>query len=231
MLLKSCFSGPLGFQIASDAFAYVYVSGLMMALNIIEEDMNDGLDLLERWFDADERRRMVGTVDEEDGANVGHSSMRQLRAVSSTPLSSTQHLPRDLHGPPPVGIMPEPLFCDPLYCSIPHPPNCLNYEKPVSVVGQMLLLLPHYCSHVLPKLSLCDSRMERPLDRLVLHLKNNRSGQSPSMIINGITWCKLFFGQIASVANYYGRFLPKYRFLLLSHEKRQSGHCHHKSQT
>eukprot|EP00581_Thalassiosira_minuscula_P023381 CAMPEP_0184408270 /NCGR_PEP_ID=MMETSP0738-20130409/3098_1 /TAXON_ID=385413 /ORGANISM="Thalassiosira miniscula, Strain CCMP1093" /LENGTH=195 /DNA_ID=CAMNT_0026765667 /DNA_START=90 /DNA_END=677 /DNA_ORIENTATION=- len=26
--------------------------------------------------------------------------------------------------------MPEPHFCNPLYCSIPHPPNCLNYEKP-----------------------------------------------------------------------------------------------------
>jgi hypothetical protein len=26
--------------------------------------------------------------------------------------------------------MPEPLFCDPLYCSVPHPPSCLNYEKP-----------------------------------------------------------------------------------------------------
>lgn len=26
--------------------------------------------------------------------------------------------------------MPEPLFCDPLYCSTPRPPNCLNYEKP-----------------------------------------------------------------------------------------------------
>ena len=31
---------------------------------------------------------------------------------------------------PPPDDMPEPLFCDPLYCSVPHPPSCLNYEKP-----------------------------------------------------------------------------------------------------
>lgn len=84
--------GPLGFQIAADAFAYVYTTGLMNALDIIEEDMNAGVNLLDRWFDNDRRRQ--------------------------------------LHQLPPLGKMAEPLFCDPLYCSTPHPPLCLNYEKP-----------------------------------------------------------------------------------------------------
>ena len=26
--------------------------------------------------------------------------------------------------------LPEPLYCDPLYCSVDEPPSCLNYEKP-----------------------------------------------------------------------------------------------------
>lgn len=94
--------GPLGFQLASDAFAYVYVTGLLMALDVIEEDMDAGADPLDRWFPE-------------------HDS-RALRTESS--------LHRRLHGAPPPLNMPSPLFCDPLYCSTPHPPNCLNYEKP-----------------------------------------------------------------------------------------------------
>lgn len=97
--------GPLGFQVASDAFAYVYIKGLMKALDIIEQDMNDGVNLLSRWFDTDD--------DDND--------RRQLRASSRR---------RQLHEAPPVADMPEPLFCNPIYCSTPHPPNCLNYELP-----------------------------------------------------------------------------------------------------
>jgi hypothetical protein len=86
--------GPLGFQIASDAFAYVYTRGLLRALDVIEGDMKAGLDALDRWFDTGDGR-----------------GRRLLRL-------------------PPPDDMPEPLFCDPLYCSVPHPPSCLNYEKP-----------------------------------------------------------------------------------------------------
>jgi hypothetical protein len=94
--------GPLGFQIAADAFAYVYTMGLMKALDIIEEDMTAGVNVFDRWFDT-RRRELSSSPSSLDG--------RQLLQL---PRSS----------------LPEPLFCDPLYCTVPHPPTCLNYEKP-----------------------------------------------------------------------------------------------------
>lgn len=98
--------GPLGFQIASDAFAYVYVSGLLLALDIIEEDMDIGTNVFERWFDTEGRRVLVA---EEEDQHAGQRRLLQL---------------------PPLKNMPDPLFCDPVYCSTPHPPRCLNYELP-----------------------------------------------------------------------------------------------------
>ena len=92
--------GPLGFQIAADAFSYVYTMGLMKALDIIEEDITAGVNVLDRWFDT---RRRETSLSSSDG--------RQLLQL---PRSS----------------LPEPLFCDPLYCTVPHPPSCLNYELP-----------------------------------------------------------------------------------------------------
>ncbi|KAL9182502.1 hypothetical protein ACHAXT_013154 [Thalassiosira profunda] len=95
--------GPLGFQVAADAFAYVYTTGLMVALDIIEKDLNAGVDPLKRWFQT-ERRLTVANP-------------------------SKYLIERELLKLPPLGDMPEPLFCDPLYCST-DPPSCLNYEKP-----------------------------------------------------------------------------------------------------
>ncbi|KAL3806675.1 hypothetical protein ACHAXA_003450 [Cyclostephanos tholiformis] len=103
--------GPLGFQIASDAFAYVYVRGLLIALDIIERDMKSGKNVLDRWFGVD--RQLYAT-------SMDH---RRSRTDSSF---GRRHLMRF----PPPDDMPEPLFCDPLYCSVPHPPSCLNYERP-----------------------------------------------------------------------------------------------------
>eukprot|EP00804_Cyclotella_cryptica_P011795 CCRYP_011369-RB/>CCRYP_011369-RB protein AED:0.32 eAED:0.32 QI:174/1/1/1/0.83/0.71/7/1198/743 len=99
--------GPLGFEIAADAFAYVYASGVLMALDIIEADMSNGLNVLDRWFDTQHRK----ASDEKD------QSQRSL-------------VQRNLFQLPPHEDLNEPLFCDPLYCSIPNPPSCLNYEKP-----------------------------------------------------------------------------------------------------
>jgi hypothetical protein len=108
--------GPLGFQIASDAFAYVYVSGLLLALDIIEDDMDSGTNVFERWFDTEGRRVLV--VEEEDQ----HAGQHRLTHPAAGP--------RQLLQLPPLENMPDPLFCDPIYCSTPHPPSCLNYELP-----------------------------------------------------------------------------------------------------
>ena len=91
----------MGFQVAADAFAYVYVTGLLKALDVIEQDMNDGVNILDRWFEPHDNRRVLGD-----------SSSRQQ------------------HSPLTLGTLPEPLFCDKIYCSTPHPPSCLNYELP-----------------------------------------------------------------------------------------------------
>ena len=99
--------GPLGFQIASDAFAYVYISGLLLALDIIEEDMDSGANVFERWFDTSAGRRVLD-VEEED-RQAGQRQLLQL---------------------PRLEKMPDPHFCHPLYCNTPHPPSCLNYELP-----------------------------------------------------------------------------------------------------
>lgn len=92
--------------------------GLIKALDVIEQDMNAGVNVLDRWFehdhhDDDDRRRLDGS--------------RQLRTSHSSELPEEQ---RRLHLPPTLDNMPEPLFCDPVYCSTPHPPYCLNYELP-----------------------------------------------------------------------------------------------------
>jgi hypothetical protein len=108
--------GPLGFQIASDAFAYVYVKGLLLALDIIEKDMKSGANVLDRWFSMD--RRLHETTD--------HGPSRASSSFASSSVQSR----RDLLRFPPPDDMPEPLFCDRLYCSVPHPPSCLNYERP-----------------------------------------------------------------------------------------------------
>jgi len=113
--------GPLGFQVASDAFAYVYTMGLLKTLDIIEQDMNAGLNILDRWFDSNRRLELA------TGGATGLNSHR-LRTGPDLPVQSSSQ--RHLIQLPPLGSMPEPLFCDPLYCSTPHPPSCLNYEKP-----------------------------------------------------------------------------------------------------
>ena len=99
--------GPLGFQVASDAFAYVYTHGVLMALDIIEADMNSGLNILDRWFDS------------QHSKNIGKSSQNGRALVQ-----------RSLFQLPPHEEMNKPLYCDPLICSINSPPSCLNYEKP-----------------------------------------------------------------------------------------------------
>jgi len=121
--------GPLGFQIASDAFAYVYSMGVLMALELIEKDMDAGLDPRDRWFvKSTDDRGLLSTDGEYEETELtsseGQSGLRHL--------SSKQRLlePKLSLPPQTVKDMPEPLFCDPLYCSIPHPPSCINYEKP-----------------------------------------------------------------------------------------------------
>lgn len=109
ILYRNWHPGPLGFQIVSDAFSYVYMLALLMALDIIEEDMNAGVDPRKRWFDVHERR----DLEEREGGNGNGLRSRSLQ----TPLPEPSKLPK-------------PLFCDPLYCSTPHPPNCFNFEKP-----------------------------------------------------------------------------------------------------
>ena len=49
--------GPLAFQTAADVFAYVYVTGLMKALDIIEGDIMAGANVLDRWFDNETKNR------------------------------------------------------------------------------------------------------------------------------------------------------------------------------
>jgi hypothetical protein len=104
---SNCCIGPLGFQVASDAFAYVYATGVMMALDIIEADLNSGLNILDRWFDT--QHRMMSEERDQDERELTHRSLFQLPALED---------------------MNDPLYCDPLICSISVPPSCLNYEKP-----------------------------------------------------------------------------------------------------
>jgi hypothetical protein len=50
----------MGFQITSDAFTYVYTQALMIALDLIERDMNDGRDPRDTWS-ASRRRPILKT--------------------------------------------------------------------------------------------------------------------------------------------------------------------------
>ena len=79
--------GPMGFQLTSDAFTYVYTHALLKALDLIEKEMNDGNDVREKW------------------------------SSSERPLLMKNDLP-------------EPKYCDELYCVVDEVPGCLNYELP-----------------------------------------------------------------------------------------------------
>ena len=78
-----------------------------MALEIIEADMNSGLNILDRWFDS--RHRRTNDEGSHDDRELTQRSLFQL---------------------PPHEEMNDPLYCDPLLCSTSVPPSCLNYEKP-----------------------------------------------------------------------------------------------------
>ena len=77
----------MGFQAASDAFTYVYTHALLKALNLIEEDFNNGKDPRDTWSAS-------------------------LRGVILK------------------GDLLEPKYCDPDYCVVNEPPECLNFELP-----------------------------------------------------------------------------------------------------
>mmetsp|Transcript_16493 Transcript_16493/g.34653 ORF Transcript_16493/g.34653 Transcript_16493/m.34653 type:complete len:820 (-) Transcript_16493:297-2756(-) len=132
IVFRNWHPGPLGFQMASDAFAYVYGMGVLMALDLIEKDMNAGLDPRDRWFVKSTADRDLQSAGGEYGeidpiASFDTGDQNRLR----NPNSTLGHLEPQLSLPPQtVDDMPEPLFCNPLYCSIPHPPSCLNYENP-----------------------------------------------------------------------------------------------------
>jgi len=50
----------MGFQLTSDAFTYVYTKALLIALDLIEKDMNDGNDPRDTWS-ASERPLLLKT--------------------------------------------------------------------------------------------------------------------------------------------------------------------------
>mmetsp|Transcript_17726 Transcript_17726/g.35564 ORF Transcript_17726/g.35564 Transcript_17726/m.35564 type:complete len:989 (+) Transcript_17726:49-3015(+) len=124
--------GPLGFQIASDAFAYVYSMGVLMALELIEKDMDAGLDPRDRWFvKSTDDRGLLSTDGEYDETELMNFIETENKSLLHDASSKQRLLEPKLSLPPQtVKDMPKPLFCNPLYCSIPHPPSCINYEKP-----------------------------------------------------------------------------------------------------
>jgi len=60
LLLKSQHPGPMGFQLTSDAFTYVYTQALLKALDMIEQDMNAGNDPRDTWS-ASQRQLLMGS--------------------------------------------------------------------------------------------------------------------------------------------------------------------------
>eukprot|EP00984_Skeletonema_dohrnii_P031608 scaffold24319_cov139-Skeletonema_dohrnii-CCMP3373.AAC.1 len=87
VVMRNWHPGPMGFQLTSDSFTYVYTHAILKALDIIEKEVNDGKDPREKW-DA-----------------------------STRPIFMK-------------GDLPEPMYCDPMYCVVDEPPGCLNYELP-----------------------------------------------------------------------------------------------------
>jgi hypothetical protein len=86
-VMRNWHPGPMGFQLTSDSFTYVYTHAILKALDIIEKEVSDGNDPREKW-DA-----------------------------STRPIFMKEDLP-------------EPMFCDPMYCVVDEAPGCLNYELP-----------------------------------------------------------------------------------------------------
>lgn len=49
VVMRNWHPGPLGFQLTSDAFTYAYTHALLKALDLIEQDMDDGNDPRDTW--------------------------------------------------------------------------------------------------------------------------------------------------------------------------------------
>ena len=121
--------GPLGFQVASDAFSYVYATAVLKALELMEKDMMspDKVDIWDRWFLPTDYPPEVGDDKEADSARRRTDGLRRRRAQQFDLSRSHDWLEEHI---PPAPDLPPPLFCDPLYCTVPHPPSCTNYEEP-----------------------------------------------------------------------------------------------------
>lgn len=121
--------GPLGFQIASDAFSYVYATAVLKALELMEKDIMspDKPDIWDRWFRRTDYPPGVGDDEEEGSARRRDDGLLRRRAQQFDLSRSHDWLEEHI---PPASDLPPPLFCDPLYCTVPHPPSCTNYEEP-----------------------------------------------------------------------------------------------------
>ena len=56
--------GPMGFQLSSDAFTYVYTHALLKALDLVEKDMNDGNDPRDTWSASERKYLLKGDLPE-----------------------------------------------------------------------------------------------------------------------------------------------------------------------
>ncbi|KAL7527827.1 hypothetical protein ACHAXR_002152, partial [Thalassiosira sp. AJA248-18] len=64
VVMRNWHPGPMGFQLTSDAFTYVYTQALLKALDLIEKDMNDGKDVREQWSASERPLLMKGDLPE-----------------------------------------------------------------------------------------------------------------------------------------------------------------------
>jgi hypothetical protein len=64
VVMRNWHPGPLGFQLTSDAFTYVYTHALLKALDLIEQDMNDGNDPRDTWSATERPLLLKGDLPE-----------------------------------------------------------------------------------------------------------------------------------------------------------------------
>ena len=134
VMYRNWHPGPLGFQVAADAFAFYYTHALLRAVEMIEEVI-------------------AGADDDHDRSSSFSSSTGSSTSVSAAALETLvaefPATPRPMPSAGQPDAVPPPLYCKEDVCGskVTDPPGCINFEKPTHGRAQIFVMDPESASN------------------------------------------------------------------------------------